>query len=74
VKSVGGTDNVESAVVFFVEMIVRLKNVAMASSLHGDDLLLHFRISALVSHFENLRAVKGQRVQVQWAYLGGESL
>lgn len=37
-------------------MIVRLKNIAVASSFHGNNLLLHFRVSALVSEFEDLQS------------------
>ncbi len=65
-----GTDNVESAVFFFVEMIVSLEDIAVARCLHGYHLLLHFRVRALVPHFEDLQcsdeAASATSVRAPW--------
>ena len=69
-----GTHYVESAISFFVKVIVNRKNIAMDSSLQPRDLLVKFCVIAFVSEFENLRDGDVQRGQVWQAYLCDKSL
>ncbi len=59
-------DHVERAVVFFVEMIVSLQDVDVASCFHGFDLLDHLHVSAGVFVFENLHADEKIEQKLLW--------